>query len=62
MNQDNEKEDFCCKDEPCSTVESCDCQGVCTCQKEIQAVDDLDYNQCCSQVNNDSDENKDLNK
>lgn len=49
MNNVDEKNIPCCKEDGCENVESCDCQGICTCEPEIidfeGEKDDCD--ECC---------------
>ncbi len=60
MNQLDEKEMTCCQAE-CEGIESCDCQGFCTCMP-LEDIDDIDEegdcSACCSQEE-ECDENDD---
>ncbi|MBP6869451.1 hypothetical protein KBC04_00995 [Candidatus Babeliales bacterium] len=58
----NEKEELDCKDGDCPEVESCDCQGICTCEPGIdfeEEEDDCD-NCCCGEDDEDEDDEFDL--
>ena len=57
----DEKDEVCCKQEDCTGVESCDCQGICTCEPEVidfdTAQDDCDA--CCCEDDDDDDDDCD---
>ncbi len=59
MNNVDEKDQTCCTEESCNGVESCDCQGICTCNfdeiKFEDLADDCD-DCCCGDDNNDDDD------
>lgn len=55
MNNIDEKNDMCCQEDGYCGVESCDCQGICTCEAAIiyeQSPDDCD-NCCCTDEDDD---------
>lgn len=53
----DEKDKLNCPDEDCDGIESCDCQGICTCESEID-FDDIpdDCDACCCDEDDDCDE------
>ncbi len=62
MNKIDEKDKVCCKEAECEGVESCDCQGLCSCEPEIEFEeegDDCDAC-CCGDDDDDDDDCDDL--
>ena len=57
MIEENKKpEDLCCSDELCDadTVESCDCQGICTCEEFLYNDEESECKDCCCDEDEDS--------
>ncbi|MDP3788542.1 MAG: hypothetical protein Q8Q60_04500 [Candidatus Chromulinivorax sp.] len=60
MNNLDEKDNGCCQEETCHGVESCDCQGICTCEPEDIDFDDAqdDCDACCCGDDDDDDDDE----
>lgn len=61
MKKIDEKDEVCCQDQACGGVESCDCQGICTCLVDInfdESSDDCD-NCCCGDDEDEDDDEED---
>lgn len=62
MSNLDEKDKLPCPDDGCNGIESCDCQGICTCEPEDidfdEALDDCD--DCCCGDDDDCDDEDDF--
>ena len=60
MSKIDEKDTACCKEDTCTGVESCDCQGICTCEPEIDFEEvEGDCDDCCCGDDDDDDDDCD---
>lgn len=57
MNNMDEKDLQTCQDQACEGIESCDCQGICTCGQEINFEEESDdCDDCCCDGDDDDEE------
>lgn len=59
MNNLEDKKDLCCQEQDCDGIESCDCQGICTCapvEIDFELEEDDCDNCCCGDDDDEDDE------
>ena len=47
IEKDKKLQDLCCNEESCGQFESCDCQGICTCDDFMYEDEESDCDDCC---------------